>query len=868
MSDTTAQVKYRKDYAETDFCIDKVDLDFHLDDEFVLVRSELQFSRRKGSVATELQLDGEGLELKEIYINGSVLPKDSYAISDEGLLLKNVEDSFTLTTVVKIQPHLNTQLSGLYQSGSMFCTQCEALGFRRITYYLDRPDVMTTFNVRLSAAKDKYPVLLSNGNKVHEGDTEDGRHFSEWHDPHPKPSYLFALVAGDLGVLHDTFETCSGRLVDLYVYSEHENSDKLGYAMASLIESMKWDEQVYGFEYDLDIYNIVAVGDFNMGAMENKSLNVFNTAYVLASPQTATDSDYEGIEGVIGHEYFHNYTGNRITCKDWFQLTLKEGLTVFRDQQFSADMGDAALKRIDDVNVLRSVQFREDMGPMAHPIRPDSYVAMDNFYTSTVYNKGAEVIRMMHTLVGTEGFRRGTDLYFERYDGQAVTCDDFRHTIADANNRDLTQFERWYSQAGTPRVSLSSSYDSAAQRLTLHCTQSCQPTPGQDNKLPFHIPMLTALFDKSGNEISAERVLEITDAQQEFVFEDVTSEPVVSALRKFSAPVNIDFDQSDSDLQILMSYDTDTFNRWEAGQRFATRVIFQVMDDLAEGRAVTPNTTFIDSVHQVATDKSLSPGMKSYLLALPGHAALSAQLEVVDPELLHNARKVVRLAIANALCDEFSAMYQALTSEENYRPSQQQIGRRRLRNTCLSYLSIASNVDGAELCASQYSTASNMTDSIAAVSCLANLDVSQRQTVLSDFFEKWQHQELVVDKWFAVQASSTAPDTLARVVSLKGHQSFDIRNPNKVRSLIRVFAANPVHFHSADGEGYRFVADCVLELDKLNPQIAARIAGSFAQWHRYEPSRSALMKQQLQRISEQNELSPDTFEIVKLSLKR
>jgi aminopeptidase N len=867
MSETTATVKYRKDYAPTGYCIDQVQLDFYLDDDHVIVTAELDISRRADSDATELFLDGEDLELQEIFIDGTALDATQYQLSDEGLLLKDLPDGFALKTVVKIRPHLNTQLSGLYQSGSMFCTQCEALGFRRITYYLDRPDVMTTFVVRLSADKVAYPVLLSNGNLVNSGDLEGGRHFAEWHDPHPKPSYLFALVAGDLGVLHDTFTTCSGKLVDLYVYSEHENANKLSYAMQSLIESMKWDEEVYGFEYDLEIFNIVAVGDFNMGAMENKSLNVFNTAYVLASPETATDSDYEGIEGVIGHEYFHNYTGNRITCRDWFQLTLKEGLTVFRDQQFSADQGDAALKRIDDVNVLRSVQFREDMGPMAHPIRPESYVAMDNFYTSTVYNKGAEVIRMMHTLVGVDGFRRGTDLYLERYDGQAVSCDDFRLTIADANSRDFSQFELWYSQAGTPKLSLSTSYDTSTQRFILHCEQSCKPTPKQDEKLPFHIPLLTALLDKEGNELATERVLELTAAKQDFVFENITVEPVVSVLRQFSAPVTIDFEQSDRDLQVLMSFDSDTFNRWEAGQRFATRVIFQLMDELARGEAAVPNNDFLDSVANIANDDVLSPGMKSYLLCLPGHAALSGQLDVVDPDLLHNARKILRVAIADRLQEKFIELYTLLASNEVYEPSQQQIGRRRLRNVCLSYLSVATAGDGAELCASQFAAASNMTDSIAALACLANLDVPQRQTALSEFFEKWENEDLVVDKWLSVQASSTAPDTLARVVALKEHHAFDIRNPNKVRSLIRTFAANPVHFHSADGEGYRFVADCVIELDKLNPQIAARIAGAFAQWHRYESSRSALMKEQLQRISQQDKLSPNTFEIVKLSLQ-
>jgi aminopeptidase N len=862
------KAKYRKDYVPSDFQIGKVDLSFNLFDDRAVVDSKILFSRNSESNAVSLQLDGEDLKLLEIRLDGKILQADKYKILENGdLFLEKVPESFELQTVVEIHPHLNTQLSGLYRSGSMFCTQCEAEGFRRITYFLDRPDVMTTYSVRIEADQDVCPVLLSNGNEVGRGECADGRHYVEWHDPFPKPSYLFAVVAGDLGCLQDQFETSSGKNVDLFIYSEHQNVDKLSYAMKALQRSMKWDEDVYGLEYDLNIYNIVAVGDFNMGAMENKSLNIFNTAYVLTSPETATDSDYEGVEGVIGHEYFHNYTGNRITCRDWFQLTLKEGLTVFRDQQFSADMGDSALKRIDDVNVLRSVQFREDQGPTAHPIRPESYVAMDNFYTSTVYNKGAEVIRMMHTLVGEEGFRKGMDLYFERYDGQAVSCDDFRQAIADANEIDLNQFENWYLQAGTPILKISEKYNSETQEFHLYCEQSYKGEAFKSNK-PLHIPLRMALFSSSGEPLAEEVVLELRDEEQDFVFKDISSRPVVSILRQFSAPVILEFNQSEEDLVCLILNDTDSFNRWEAAQRYFGRILHRKYEALVKEEDFQFPEKFFFVVERVLGDNNISPGLKSYLLALPNFQSLSSQIRDLNPEYLYLSREEARQALADQFFNKFEEIYNDSQLVDQYEPSSEQIGFRRLANTCLAYLSLNAGGKGLDLCLRQFKKATNMTDSMAALVCLSHVESTQRIDALSVFFERWSEEDLVMDKWLAVQASSTCGDTLARVKALKKHPSFSLSNPNKVRALMRTFASNPIHFHLESGEGYRFVADCVLELDKINPQIAARIAGVFSSWRNYEQKRRGLMEGELKRMRESADLSVDTLEIIEMSLGR
>ncbi|MFK5956343.1 MAG: aminopeptidase N [Planctomycetota bacterium] len=867
MKTATPVEKFRKDYRPTDFQIEGVTLDFKLGKEATLVTSRLEMKRRESGNQEPLVLDGEDLELLSVTLDGDLLDPSRYTHEDNQLRIAVVPDSFILQTEVRLRPQDNTQLSGLYSSGKMFCTQCEAEGFRRITFFLDRPDVMSAYTVRIEGAKQDFPVLLSNGNCIASGDLDHGMHYTVWQDPFVKPSYLFALVAGDLGSISDSFTTASGREVALHVFTEHENVKQLDFAMESLKKSMTWDEDVFGLEYDLDIFNIVAVGDFNMGAMENKSLNVFNTAYVLAQPETATDADFEGIESVIGHEYFHNWTGNRVTCRDWFQLTLKEGLTVFRDQQFSADMGSAAVKRIEDVQSLRAVQFREDSGPMAHPIRPDSYIAMDNFYTSTVYSKGAEIIRMMHTLVGVDGFRKGMDLYFERHDGHAVSCDDFRAAMADANQVDLSLFENWYSQAGTPVVVAEGSFDSASSRYSLTLSQSCPATPGQVTKLPFHIPVSVGLLSKDGKELAATQILELKSSQQEFHFDHIEEEPIPSILRGFSAPVRLVLEQSDEELAILLAHDRDSFNRWDAGQRLGARVILQMVEAIQAGATPEVPQHFIDAMRLVLSDLELDPSLKAYALRLPDSSTLGAEMDVIDPDALYEARKLCVKGIAKALQDSFSSLYRSLEDLGPYQFELRAVGRRRLRNLCLSYLCSLEQEPGLELAARQFESSNNMTELMAAFVCQVNHDTERRDASLQSFFERYQKDALVVDKWFAVQASSSHPNTLAQVKSLMQHAAFDIKNPNKVRSLIRVFAGNQLRFHAADGAGYQFIADCVIELDALNPQLAARIAGAFSQWRRFDASRQGLMKTEMERIGAAANLSKDTGEIIALCLK-
>ncbi|MDA0666272.1 MAG: aminopeptidase N [Planctomycetota bacterium] len=859
--------KFRKDYCPTDFEISAVTLDFKLGKDSTLVTSRLEIKRRESGGREPLVLDGEDLELLSLKLDGEVLDASQYSYEGDQLRLAVVPDSFTLQSEVRLRPQNNTQLSGLYSSGKMFCTQCEAEGFRRITFFLDRPDVMSAFKVRIEGSQEDFPILLSNGNCIASGEVDNGMHYTVWEDPFVKPSYLFALVAGDLGSISDTFTTQSGREVALHVYTEHENVKQLDFAMESLKKSMTWDQEVFGLEYDLDIFNIVAVGDFNMGAMENKSLNVFNTAYVLAQPETATDGDYEGIERVIGHEYFHNWTGNRVTCRDWFQLTLKEGLTVFRDQQFSADMGSAAVKRIEDVQGLRAIQFREDSGPMAHPIRPESYIAMDNFYTSTVYSKGAEIIRMMHTLVGVEGFRKGMDLYFERHDGQAVSCDDFRAAMADANQIDLTQFENWYLQAGTPVVEASGSFSQANARYTLTLRQSCPSTPGQAVKQPFHIPVSVGLLSQDGKELAATQVLDLKQAQQEFHFDNIEEAPIPSILRGFSAPVRLVMDQSDEELAILLAHDRDSFNRWDAGQRLGTRVLLHMVAEIQAGNTPEVPQHLIDALQSVLTDLELDPALKAYALRLPDSSTLGAELEVIDPDALYQARKHCVQGIALALRESFESLYRSLEDHGPYSFDLRSVGRRQLRNLCLGYLSSLEDQAGLDLAASQFEAANNMTERMAAFVCQVNHDATRREASLQTFLDRYRQEALVVDKWFAVQASSSHPDTLQHVKALLNHEAFDIKNPNKVRSLVRTFAGNQLRFHGANGEGYRFIADMVIQLDALNPQMAARIAGAFSQWRRFDDARQALMKTEMERIAASEALSKDTGEIIARSLQ-
>jgi aminopeptidase N len=866
MSGKQARERFRRDYRQPDFLVEEVDLSFQLEPTATLVRASLRMRRGEDAHGAFLRLNGEDLELLEVRLDGEVMAPEAYTHDEDGLDLGAVPDAFTLETTVRIDPEGNTQLSGLYRSNGVYCTQCEAEGFRRITFYPDRPDVMAPFRVRIEADRAACPVLLGNGNRVETGELGDGRHYAVWEDPFPKPSYLFALVAGDLGGIQDTFTTMEGREVGLAIWSEHRNADQLGHAMEALKQSMAWDEERFGLAYDLDVYNIVAVEDFNMGAMENKGLNVFNTVYVLAAPETATDHDFQGVTGVIGHEYFHNWTGNRVTCRDWFQLTLKEGLTVYRDQLFSADMGSAAIKRIEDVRILRAAQFREDAGPMAHPIRPESYVAMDNFYTVTVYNKGAEVIRMFATLLGDEGFRRGMDLYFERHDGQAVSCDDFRAAMADANGRELDQFERWYGQAGTPVVHASGDWDAAAGSYTLSLSQECPPTPGQPTKEPFHLPVATGLLARDGRELVPTRVLELTEASQDFVFEDLPEEPVPSLLRGFSAPVKLIAEQDDADLALLLAHDPDDFNRWEAGQRLAMRALLAGVSAVQEGGAPALPDHLVAALRRVLDDRTIDPALVAASLALPDEGTIGGELAVVDPEAIHAARHGMLTALAEALRTPLEQAYQDFNVDGPYRPAREDIARRSLRNLCLGYLSVSGSEEGLTRAAAQYRVADNMTDRMAALRCLAAHPGAAREEALTDFLARYREHALVVDKWLAVQAASSASDTLERVQGLLEHEAFSRRNPNKVRSLVRTFGGNQLAFHRADGAGYALLAKEIRIIDELNPQVASRLAGSFTTWRRFDADRQDLMRRQLESLAAHEDLSKDTREIVERSL--
>ncbi len=868
------------DYRPPAYWIDRVELHFDLHESHCQVTADL-FIRRNQAVATEpLRLHGQGLALQALSLDGRLLQEDSYQLDEEGLCIENVPDNFSLRSVCRIEPQHNTALEGLYKSGGMFCTQCEAEGFRRITFFLDRPDVMARYTTTIEADKGCYPVLLSNGNPVARGEAAGGRHWVRWEDPYPKPSYLFALVAGDLVMRRDRFVTASGKEVELRIFVEPANGDKCEHALISLKKAMRWDEERYGREYDLDIYMIVAVNDFNMGAMENKGLNIFNSACVLAKPETATDADYENIEGIIAHEYFHNWSGNRVTCRDWFQLSLKEGFTVFRDQQFSADMGSRAVKRIADVNILRSSQFAEDAGPIAHPVRPDSYIDISNFYTVTVYNKGAEVVRMMHTLLGEDKFRQGCDLYFQRHDGQAVTIEDFTRAMEDASGIDLTQFQRWYSQAGTPRVTVSREYDASSGVYRLMVQQYCPPTPGQDRKKPFHIPLSMGLLGDDGNDIPLDEnlrhcpdgektvLLELTERYQVFEFTGIGAEPVPSLLRHFSAPVKLECDYSDEELMFLMVHDSDEFNRWEAGQRLAQRTIERLIGDLGNGREMQLGRDFIEAFACLLDNRDIDPALLAQALNLPNERYLAEEQAVVDPWLIHLARRFVEQVLADKLRDQFLQRYRENHDGADYRYTASDAARRALKNRCLYYLTRLDDAPGREIAMRQFMDANNMTDKLAALAALMDTDDECRSQALNEFYVQWRHDSLVLDKWFALQARCDRESVLEDVRSLMKHPDFDIKNPNKVRALVAGFAmGNPAHFHQLSGEGYRFLADRVLQLNAINPQMAARLAVGFSQWRRYEPRRRALMQEQLQRIAQEKNLSKDVYEIVSKSLE-
>jgi len=868
MKHADAKTIYLKDYQQPAFWIDTVDLIFDLEDDHALVTASVDYKRNDDSALQNLELFGEELELERIAINGYELDEDDYQLTDSGMTLSNLADEFTLVITTKIYPQKNTSLEGLYQSSGNFCTQCEAQGFRKITYFLDRPDVMGKFTTTIRADKKTNPVMLSNGNLIDSGDLENGRHFAKWQDPFKKPAYLFALVAGDLEHVTDSYTTSSGKDVKLEIYTEVHNIDKCDHAMQSLKRAMQWDEQRFGLEYDLDIYMIVAVDDFNMGAMENKGLNVFNSKLVFASPETATDSDYINIEAVIGHEYFHNWTGNRVTCRDWFQLSLKEGLTVFRDQELTADLHSRSVKRIEDVRMLRTHQFAEDASPMAHPIRPQSFMEINNFYTMTVYEKGAEVVRLYDTLLGQDGFRKGMDLYFKRHDGQAVTTEDFLASMADANEVDLSQMQVWYNQAGTPTLDVRMDYDASAKTCTLHFAQSFNDTPESkaSEKKPYLIPIKLSLLDEQGKVLLTDTV-QVTEKEQSVTFNNIPSQPLPSLLQNFSAPVKLKYDYSIDDTIFLMQHDQDDFNRWEASQRLAKTLLLEMLDAKQKGEALGVEPKVIDAYQQVLENNDLDYALRAEALSLPSETDLAEMIEQADPQAIHEAREFLVKSIAQGLRLPLEATYEKLQEQGEYKIDATSIGKRRLKNVCLNYLGKINDPSIYEQCYQQFSTAKNMTDTLNAMAVLINNDCPERQQALDDFEQKWQHDTLVMDKWFVMQATSSLPDTLEKVKGLMDHKLFSIKNPNKVRSLIGAFSAgNPVNFHKADGSGYQFHADRVLELDKLNPQVASRMVRALMNWRHYEAGRSGLMREQLERIKAQDGLSGDVFEIVSKAL--
>ncbi|NRO96614.1 aminopeptidase N [Paraburkholderia sp. NMBU_R16] len=895
MSDTAnSAVIRRADYTPPAFLIDSVALEFDLVAERTIVKNTMRVRRNPGAAhAARLELMGEALELLSVSLDGA--SHAEHRVHEHGLVLDAVPDTFELTIVSACKPAENTTLSGLYVSSGNFFTQCEAEGFRRITYFLDRPDVMATYTVTLRADKTAYPVLLSNGNLVDTGDLPDGRHFAKWQDPFKKPSYLFALVAGKLVALEERIRTGSGKEKLLQVWVEPHDLDKTRHAMDSLINAIRWDEERFGLELDLDRFMIVAVSDFNMGAMENKGLNIFNTKYVLANPETATDTDFANIEAVVGHEYFHNWTGNRVTCRDWFQLSLKEGLTVFRDQEFSADMqGGAtdetarAVKRIEDVRVLRQMQFAEDAGPMAHPVRPESYVEINNFYTMTVYEKGAEVVRMYQTLFGRGGFRRGMDLYFKRHDGQAVTCDDFRHALADANGRDLAQFERWYSQAGTPRVGVRTAYDAETKRFTITLSQryaDAAPAARETQRGPLLIPFAMGLIGRNGADLplrregepaaaGTTRVLEFTENEAQFTFVDVAEAPLPSLLRNFSAPVIVEYDYTHDELAFLLAHDSDPFNRWEAGQRLATRELLALAARAAADEPLSLDDSVVAAFARVLTDETVSPAFRELALVLPSESYLAEQMAESDPSAVHRARQFVRKRLATALRDQWVSLYENHVTPGPYEPTAQAAGHRALKNLALAYLTeLDDPSDAVRLANAQYDAANNMTDRAAALAALiaagaqTNTPIAER--ALEDFYRRFEREPLVIDKWFSMQATQRGSEkrpVIEIVRKLMSHPAFTLRNPNRARSLIFSFCSgNPAQFHAADGSGYAFWAEQVVALDALNPQVAARLARSLELWRRYTPALRERMREALQQVAEKAS-SRDVREIVEKAL--
>lgn len=871
---------FLKDYREPDYWISEVELRIDLADQATRVRSRLHIRRNTNSPpGTPLVLDGQELRLLSLRLEDKILCAEDYQSDDNYLSISKVPEVFVLECITECDPAKNTALEGLYKSSGLFCTQCEAEGFRKITYYLDRPDVMAKFTTTLVADQITCPVLLSNGNPEAHGTTPDGKHWVTWKDPFPKPSYLFALVAGDLRYIEDAYTTLSGRPLTLRIFVEPENIDYCSHAMQSLKKAMHWDEQTFGLEYDLDIYMIVAVSAFNMGAMENKGLNVFNAKYILARPETATDDDYEAIEGVVAHEYFHNWTGNRVTCRDWFQLSLKEGLTVYRDQEFSADLNSRAVMRIKDVRLLRSSQFSEDAGPMAHPVRPAAYVEINNFYTATVYNKGAEVVRLYQTLLGTAGFRKGMDLYIQRHDGQAVTVDEFFSAMTDANQDLLDGFMHWYNQAGTPELTVTSHYDPSNQQLSLVLSQFCADTPGQSNKHPYLIPVRLGLLDPQGKPLplhlqgdrsiggQSECVLRLVQSQQTFVFEQVQKPPVISVLRDFSAPVKLKFVRPEEELAFLLAHDQDAFNRWEAGQELASLLVLRIVDSLANQLSPVLDSPLLAALPQVLAAYAVNPALTAEILVLPNERILAERMPVIDVDGIHNARELLIKTIALRCYSSFYAIYQHFSQVQEYSLDAQAVGGRRLKNICLAYLMATGKAEIAALCYTQFSQATNMTDCVAALDALVDQDNEWRSLALTEFYAKWHKNPLVMDKWLAVQARSHLHNTLERVLELTDDPVFQMTNPNKVRALLGVFChGNPTQFHRADGQGYALLSDYVIRLNAINPQVAASLLSALTRWRRYDPLRQEYMKSALQRVVETPGLSKDCYEIATKSL--
>ena len=877
MQDTQPKSIFLKDYQAPHFVIEETYLRFDLFEDFSQVDSRLVMRRNKEqhqNYTGPLVLVGQQVELLNIKVDGELLIADDYQVEDDLLTIHKISDEFILEISTRIEPQNNTALEGLYKSGGMFCTQCEAEGFRRITYFLDRPDVMSIFTTEVIADSTKYPILLSNGNAIERKDLDSGRHSVTWHDPHKKPCYLFALVAGSLLVKEDTFVTMSGRTVDLQIFVEPQNIDKTDYALDALKRSMKWDEEKYGREYDLDIFMIVAVDDFNMGAMENKGLNIFNSSCVLANPQTATDSAYQRIEAIVAHEYFHNWSGNRVTCRDWFQLSLKEGFTVYRDAQFTADMNSATVKRIEDAALMRTVQFAEDAGPMAHPVQPDSFIEISNFYTVTIYEKGCEVVGMINKLLGDEGFRKGSDLYFDRHDGQAVTINEFVSAMEDANNISLTQFKRWYKSAGTPVVDVDSYYDSHAKTYTLTFKQSCDE--------PFLIPIELGLIGQDGQAIKAELaaglinkrncyqqgIFQLTEKEQVLAFSNVNEEPVPSLLRDFSAPIKLNYEYSRDQLLFLMKYDTDGFNRWDAGQNLALDVIDQVMSQQGEGIDPEVDSRLIEAYRGLLKRDDLDYAMLAKMLILPSISYIAETQVEIDIHAINQARTYVQTVLANAIAPELAKLYERLNITQSYLPEPVQMAQRGLKNAALSYLLKATAGYYKALAVQQFEHNDNMTDSMAALASLVNsAHKPEAKTALEAFYQQWRAEPLVVNQWLAVQAGSAEYGSIENIRELLNHEAFDIKNPNKVRSVIGTFAGQSlVNFHAKDGSGYQLLADNIILLNTLNPQIASRLVAPLSKWRRYVGHQGEQMKAQLERIMAQESLSKDVYEVVSKSL--